>query len=122
MTEAELASLMEQQDFKEQMDLLGLHPTEAHGLFRLLDDDCSGLVSIEEFLSGCIRLKGTAKAVDMITLLFETNKLNRRVCKISKILAEATGSAELMMCASETIKDKDALSDSPEDGKSTPSS
>jgi len=91
MTESELAKLMEQDDFKEQMECLGIHPTEAHGLFRLLDDDCSGSVSIEEFLSGCVRLKGSAKAVDMITLLFETNKMSRKIEKIRRMVAESTG-------------------------------
>merc|ERR1719272_973233 len=86
MTEKELELLLNQPDFKMQMECLGIHPTEAHGLFKLLDGDQSGVVSIEEFLSGCIRLKGTAKAVDMITLLFENAKLIRKVERIRKML------------------------------------
>jgi len=87
MTQKELEQLMEQDDFKQQLECLGIHPTEAHGLFKLLDDDASGSVSIEEFVSGCLRLKGTAKAVDMITLLFETNKLNRKISSMKDMLA-----------------------------------
>jgi len=88
MTETELVYLFEQEDFKEQMQYLGIHPTEAAGLFKLLDDDQSGSVSIEEFLSGCIRLKGQAKAVDMITLLFETNKINHKVAKTHQMVSD----------------------------------
>merc|ERR1719240_1596619 len=86
MSEKGLKQLLNQEDFKQQLTSLGIHPTEAHGLFKLLDGDQSGVVSIEEFLSGCLRLKGTAKAVDMITLLFENAKLSRKVERIRKML------------------------------------
>lgn len=88
MTEKELQDLLEQEDFKVQMESLGIHATEARGLFALLDNDESGVVSIEEFLSGCMRLKGTAKAVDMVTLLFENAKLGHKVEQIRKMVAE----------------------------------
>merc|ERR1712139_202572 len=93
MTEEELKFLFTQADFVQQMQSLGIHPTEAHGLFKLLDDDESGSVSIEEFLSGCVRLKGTAKAVDMITLLFETNKINQKLARAMKILSDFQSSS-----------------------------
>jgi len=91
MTEGELAKLMDEDDFNTQLECLGIHPTEAHGLFKLLDDDDSGSVTIEEFLSGCIRLKGTAKAIDMITLLFETNKISKKIGKLTRIVQELQG-------------------------------
>jgi Ca2+-binding EF-hand superfamily protein len=94
MTERELEFLLGQEDFKMQMESLGIHTTEAHGLFRLLDGDQSGVVNIEEFLSGCVRLKGTAKAVDMITLLFENAKLSRKVEKIRKMLVDLVDDGE----------------------------
>jgi len=43
-------------------------------------------MSIDEFLSGCLRLKGTAKAVDMVTLLFETGKMNRKLSRMERML------------------------------------
>jgi len=92
MTEAELAKLMEEDDFITQLECLGIHPTEVHGLFKLLDDDDSGSVTIEEFLSGCIRLKGTAKAIDMITLLFETNKISKKIGKLTRMFQDIQAS------------------------------
>merc|ERR1719482_528800 len=50
---------------------------EACGLFRLLDVDGNGDITAEEFISGCLRLKGSSKNVDMATLLYE----NKRICK-----------------------------------------
>jgi Ca2+-binding EF-hand superfamily protein len=119
MTETELQELMTQEDFKEQMECLGIHSTEAHGLFKLLDDDGSGSVSIDEFLSGCIRLKGTAKAVDMITLLFETNKLNRKVGKILKCITDGGGQID---CSPPSGAASNAGDDDSANGKSAPSS
>merc|ERR1719446_877460 len=41
---------------------LGIDASEAEGLFRLLDMDNSGSITPEEFLIGCMRIKGAAKA------------------------------------------------------------
>jgi|ERR1712080_303523 len=38
---------------------------QAKGLFDLLDQDGSGNVDTVEFVSGCLRLRGNAKALDM---------------------------------------------------------
>jgi len=54
---------------------LELDVSEASGLFKLLDTDDGGYVSIEEFLTGCLRLKGSAKEVDVATLLYETKRM-----------------------------------------------
>jgi len=54
---------------------LGLEVSEACGLFNLLDLDGSGTVGIEEFLMGCMRLKGYAKTVDLATLMYENKRL-----------------------------------------------
>merc|ERR1712183_174409 len=69
-TEAELS-------YKEFEDIL-MHPstkaflaayqldvTDAWELFKLLDTDESSLIHVSEFVNGCLRLKGNAKAVDI---------------------------------------------------------
>ena len=45
--------------------------SEAKGLFHLLDLDHSGGVSAEEFINGCLRLRGPAKALDLALLIQE---------------------------------------------------
>jgi len=86
ITESILKALLLQQNFKDQLSALGLHSTEAHGLFKLLDGDSSGSVSIDEFISGCLRLKGVAQAVDMVTMLSRTDQMSRKLYRIEKIL------------------------------------
>merc|ERR1719382_246796 len=63
---------------------LGLDPYEARGLFLLLDIDGSGEVDIEEFCCGCLRLKGGAKTVDLVTLMYETKRLAKQIGNLFK--------------------------------------
>mmetsp|Transcript_73218 Transcript_73218/g.204501 ORF Transcript_73218/g.204501 Transcript_73218/m.204501 type:complete len:448 (-) Transcript_73218:28-1371(-) len=50
---------------------------EARYLFDLLDVDQSGSVFFEEFLSGCIRLRGLAKSIDTLTMMQEARACHR---------------------------------------------
>jgi len=54
---------------------LGLEVDKAQGLFRLLDMDDSGSIGLEEFVIGCMRLKGGAKSIDLVTLMYENKRL-----------------------------------------------
>jgi len=45
--------------------------SEAQGLFLLLDRDGSGSIDADEFLSGCLRLRGPAKALDLQLVMRE---------------------------------------------------
>merc|ERR1712224_1155991 len=57
------------------MLFLELEVNEAKGLFRLLDIEGAGEVPIEDFVLGCMRLKGTAKNVDVVTLMYENKRM-----------------------------------------------
>merc|ERR1719310_1458596 len=50
---------------------IDVQPEEAKYLFFLLDIEASGEVHFEEFLSGCLRLHGPAKAIDLLTVMQE---------------------------------------------------
>lgn len=62
-----------------------LNAHEANGLFHLLDDG-DGRISMEEFLSGLVRLKGGARTVDMVSLLYENSKMAKRLHRVSSML------------------------------------
>merc|ERR1719247_1090860 len=47
---------------------------EAMSLFKLMDTDDDGLVEAEEFVLGCLRLKGNAKAIDLASLMYENQR------------------------------------------------
>mmetsp|Transcript_102133 Transcript_102133/g.324506 ORF Transcript_102133/g.324506 Transcript_102133/m.324506 type:complete len:691 (-) Transcript_102133:77-2149(-) len=52
-----------------------LDVTQARTLFKLLDLDESNDVGIDEFVEGCLRMKGTARSIDVNMLLYETEKM-----------------------------------------------
>eukprot|EP00928_Gymnodinium_smaydae_P019055 TRINITY_DN17275_c0_g1_i1.p1 TRINITY_DN17275_c0_g1~~TRINITY_DN17275_c0_g1_i1.p1 ORF type:complete len:849 (-),score=131.50 TRINITY_DN17275_c0_g1_i1:61-2607(-) len=56
---------------------IDVDPSEARGVFHLLDVDESGTIELEEFLNGCLGLHGPAKALDLATLMWETRQMNR---------------------------------------------
>jgi len=67
-----------------QLQTIGIDTSQAQTIFRLCDSDRSGAVSHEEFIGGCLRLKGTAKSADMMTLLYQSEKHQRQLCCIVK--------------------------------------
>lgn len=52
-----------------------LDVSQAHLLFQLLDSDASNSVTIDEFMTGCMRLKGKASNVDLNILLLASRRI-----------------------------------------------
>lgn len=50
---------------------LGVEREDLRVLFKLLDFDFSGVINAEEFFQGCLRLRGPAKALDVVLILQE---------------------------------------------------
>jgi len=82
VTQQEMDVLLENPELQAYIKAIGIDSTEAKGLFVLLDDDASGTVCIDEFVTGFLRLKGGAKAVDMVTLMFENRKIFKKLNKV----------------------------------------
>merc|ERR1719456_1157289 len=52
-----------------------LNKEQGCDLFRLLDEDQSGTLTVEEFVCGCMRLKGPARSVDLSALMQDFQEL-----------------------------------------------
>jgi len=61
---------------------LQIDPDESEILFTLLDTDSSGKVDVEEFIDGTMRLKGTAKSIDIMALMFDHAKFSMKFNKL----------------------------------------
>mmetsp|Transcript_61368 Transcript_61368/g.110120 ORF Transcript_61368/g.110120 Transcript_61368/m.110120 type:complete len:233 (+) Transcript_61368:2-700(+) len=59
------------QEVREYFESLGLDIWDAWSFFKLLDLDSGGEVEIDEFLMGCLRLRGPARAVDVGKLIHD---------------------------------------------------
>mmetsp|Transcript_91399 Transcript_91399/g.293580 ORF Transcript_91399/g.293580 Transcript_91399/m.293580 type:complete len:620 (+) Transcript_91399:97-1956(+) len=60
---------------KAYFQALDLDVSQARILFDLLDVDGSDNVTVDEFLDGCLKLKGQARSIDMNLVVFMCNKL-----------------------------------------------
>jgi len=70
----EFSEVISDEEVKSWLSMLELDVHEVTGLFQLLDSG-DGTISFEEFISGIMRMKGSAKSVDLVTLLFENKKI-----------------------------------------------
>merc|ERR1712032_54477 len=73
----ELKKFLKSSGGKELIVQLGVDDMQVWGLFKLLDIGDTGSVELQEFIMGCLRLRGPAKSVDVTTLMYE----NKRVMK-----------------------------------------
>eukprot|EP00929_Paragymnodinium_shiwhaense_P107350 TRINITY_DN73448_c0_g1_i1.p1 TRINITY_DN73448_c0_g1~~TRINITY_DN73448_c0_g1_i1.p1 ORF type:complete len:654 (-),score=157.09 TRINITY_DN73448_c0_g1_i1:155-2116(-) len=68
---------LSQKAVREYFALLELDVSDAWLLFKLLDEDESGLVDAEEFVAGCLKLKGSARGIDLAKLNYENISANK---------------------------------------------
>lgn len=74
-------NLLHTPQMKEAFKAINVDPSEARGLFKLLDMDNSGVVNAEEFLCGCMKLRGPAKALDLAILNREIRRMEAALVK-----------------------------------------
>jgi len=78
-------NLLELQDHLETPEVgayfsrLGVDINEVEKLFHLLDEDGSGHIDSDEFMFGCLRLKGEAKSLDLAVLQKEFDSLKQEI-------------------------------------------
>lgn len=65
--------------------------SEAESVFHLLDADESGTISLDEFMNGCLSLRGNAKALNLSILLHETRVFSQNVRSIEESMLELQG-------------------------------
>lgn len=76
LTWDEFAAHLDNTQVKAYFQALELDVGQAHMLFDLLDRDHNDQVTIDEFLDGCMRMKGTARALDVNILLVNQQRLS----------------------------------------------
>jgi len=65
---------------------LGLDPHDTERLFKLIDGDGSNDVDLEEFLGGCLRLKGQARSIDIYAVMHDLRVLDDKVEYLNETL------------------------------------
>lgn len=82
----EFEAVIGQPQVRAYLELLDITFAEVENLFNLLEGG-SGSISHHDFLQGILRLKGQARAMDIVTLMRETHKV-QDVCKRIERLCE----------------------------------
>merc|ERR1719221_1746640 len=80
----EFESHMQNTKIKAYFQTLDLDVSQAHLVFELLDVDNSNEVTVDEFLEGCMRLKGHARSVDLNLMMLHQKKMADRIEKFFK--------------------------------------
>lgn len=75
----ELEQTMKNASVKAYLSSMQIDVSQVWDIFKLLDDDGSGTINVEEFADGCLRLRGQAKSLDIAFLKFEVLKLQKKM-------------------------------------------
>jgi len=81
------ADMLNEETMKDYFKVLNVDTSEARGFFDLLDEDGGGELDAAELVSGCLRLRGPAKALDL-------SLLAREVFFIKEIVSDMSDSVE----------------------------
>mmetsp|Transcript_83262 Transcript_83262/g.129952 ORF Transcript_83262/g.129952 Transcript_83262/m.129952 type:complete len:151 (+) Transcript_83262:493-945(+) len=71
---------------KQYFEFLDVDISEAKRLFQLLDTDGSGTLEADEFLGGCMRLRGNARAMDLELMAYEHRRFQKKISSHAKIV------------------------------------
>eukprot|EP00448_Togula_jolla_P042465 CAMPEP_0170569922 /NCGR_PEP_ID=MMETSP0224-20130122/823_1 /TAXON_ID=285029 /ORGANISM="Togula jolla, Strain CCCM 725" /LENGTH=541 /DNA_ID=CAMNT_0010892141 /DNA_START=160 /DNA_END=1781 /DNA_ORIENTATION=+ len=74
----EFQILCREEDVQYSLQSMGLKTTEAVRLFKQLDADTNGLVDVDEFIAGCLRLREAPLTGDIL----EEGSRTRRLCRV----------------------------------------
>lgn len=75
-------------EVEKKMKLIQLPMNEAKNLFSVLDADGQGSLSIDEFIGGCLRLKGSAKSKDLLSVQIQVESLAKKMDDLEATLTQ----------------------------------
>eukprot|EP00929_Paragymnodinium_shiwhaense_P100063 TRINITY_DN620_c0_g1_i4.p1 TRINITY_DN620_c0_g1~~TRINITY_DN620_c0_g1_i4.p1 ORF type:complete len:613 (+),score=169.42 TRINITY_DN620_c0_g1_i4:96-1841(+) len=72
----EFQSMLSVPEMVHLFKALNIDVSEARQLYRLLDTENVGVVDYNEFISGCLRLRGPAKSLELVLLMKDSGLMN----------------------------------------------
>jgi len=96
ITSDEFLCAFSENSFAESMNV---GPSDAAAIFDLLDVDESGEVDIEEFVLGCLRIRGECRGLDMASLMYFNKRIAAWWAERLDAVDEALGSISYLIRA-----------------------
>jgi len=85
---------MQHEDVRLRFAQVGLDIQDTTSFFKILDQDDSEELSIEEFVMGCMRFKGRANRMDLEVMLSDTKKLLKKMARTHENFSQRLGHIE----------------------------
>jgi len=82
VTISEFETLLTDDALQAHFAAMEIEFDDAWTLFKLIDKDMTNCIDIDEFVLGCMRLRGAAKGIDVAQLLENSKVLLKRVAKL----------------------------------------
>lgn len=82
----EFSQHLQHRKVKAYFQALDLDVSQAHIIFDLLDIGNHDSVTIDEFVDGCLRLKGQARSIDLNLLIFQSRRVFDRILSFAENL------------------------------------
>merc|ERR1711988_1160796 len=92
----ELVSSVHIPRFQAKFAVLGIEPEDAFSLFKLLDKSGDGIIDGDEFVSGCLRLRGMATRLDVEMLSYSFEFHMKKLDKFMEHVTERLGQVQLI--------------------------
>eukprot|EP00931_Biecheleriopsis_adriatica_P068992 TRINITY_DN4287_c0_g1_i2.p1 TRINITY_DN4287_c0_g1~~TRINITY_DN4287_c0_g1_i2.p1 ORF type:complete len:608 (-),score=92.37 TRINITY_DN4287_c0_g1_i2:105-1889(-) len=89
------------------LESIDIDTGDAWVLFSLIDKDASGFIDVEEFVEGCLQLRGPAKAIHVAKMSFENRSMRHMLRTMDDTLAK------LMVTTQQLMRNSMALSVAP---------
>ncbi|CAK9056762.1 unnamed protein product [Durusdinium trenchii] len=94
-------------EVRAYFEALGLDVWDAWSFFKLLDSDGGGSVDVEEFFMGCLRFRGSAKAMDVGKVIQDQASLMKHQSRFQKIMEVELRRLQLQLSELQTSLHRD---------------
>jgi len=82
----DLEAAMQKNKLSNFLESMDISTADAWTFFMLIDADESGLLDLDEFVSGCMALNGPAKSIDLAKMSFENKATRQEIRSIAEEL------------------------------------
>jgi len=89
----EFQGLLQDPDLVKFFATLQIDVEDAWSLFKLLDTSGDGEIDVDEFVTGCLKLRGQARSVDLALLQHQVKWLTQRFSRLCEYLEVVHGNA-----------------------------